>query len=153
MDLILWRHADAFDGMPDLSRKLTPRGHKQAADTAKWLRAHLPPNTRVIASPATRAQETASALTDDFETAVEIAPGAVPEAVLGAAGWPDAIGAVVVVGHQPTLGELAAYLLAGEAMPWSLKKSGVIWLSHRVRMDEPQVVLRAAVSPDLLKDR
>lgn len=149
MHLILWRHADAFDGSPDMTRKLTPKGHKQAAEMAKWLRQHLPANTRVIVSPATRAQETARALTDDFETVEDLAPGALPEAVLGASGWPDAE-AVLVVGHQPTLGELAAFLLAGESQPWSLKKGGILWLGHRVRADEPQIVLRAALSTDLL---
>ena len=28
MDLILWRHAEAEEGLPDLSRKLTARGQK-----------------------------------------------------------------------------------------------------------------------------
>ena len=37
MDLILWRHADAEDGMPDLERKLTRKGHKQAEAVARWL--------------------------------------------------------------------------------------------------------------------
>ena len=30
MDLLLWRHAEAEDGIPDLKRKLTKRGEKQA---------------------------------------------------------------------------------------------------------------------------
>ena len=37
MDLILWRHAEAFDlaeGQTDLERALTPRGEKQAARMA-----------------------------------------------------------------------------------------------------------------------
>ena len=40
MDLILWRHAEAFDlaeGGTDLERMLTPRGEKQAARMAAWL--------------------------------------------------------------------------------------------------------------------
>ena len=40
MDLILWRHAEAFDlaeGQTDLERALTPRGEKQAARMAAWL--------------------------------------------------------------------------------------------------------------------
>ncbi|HEY7757791.1 MAG TPA: histidine phosphatase family protein, partial [Burkholderiales bacterium] len=74
MDLILWRHADAEDGSPDLARALTPKGHKQAAQMARWLREHLPEDTRVIVSPARRAQETAQALTSDFETTEAVAP-------------------------------------------------------------------------------
>jgi phosphohistidine phosphatase len=150
MDLILWRHADAFDGTPDLARRLTPKGHRQAAAIAAWLGKRLPAKTRILASPAARAQETAKALDRPFETVASIAPGADATAVLAAAEWPTAKGAVLIVGHQPTLGQAAALLLAGESMDFSLKKGGIWWLSHRVRGEDAQVVLRAVVNPDLL---
>jgi len=150
MDLILWRHAEAFDGIPDMTRKLTPKGQRQADAIADWLRAHLPKHTRILVSPATRAQETARALSDTFETVVAIAPGCAPATVLGAAGWPDARTAALLVGHQPALGETAALLLAGESMDFSIKKGGVWWLTHRVRGESAQVVVRAVVNPDLI---
>ena len=150
MDLILWRHAEAVDGQPDLARKLTPKGVKQAKAIAQWLSSRLPRRTRVIVSPAERTQQTAAALTDDFEIDRRLAPGAPPTAVLAAAGWPEHSGAVVVVGHQPTLGMAAGLLIAGEPMPWSIKKGAIWWLSHRVRGEHRQVVLRAVMSPDLL---
>jgi phosphohistidine phosphatase len=150
MDLILWRHAEAVDGLPDLARNLTPKGLKQAKDMAAWLRPRLPKHTRVIVSPAERTRQTATALTEAFETVRTIAPNAPPAAILAAAGWPDFKGAVIVVGHQPTLGMVASTLIAGEPMPWSVKKGAVWWLSHRVRGELPQVVLRAVMSPDLL---
>ena len=150
MDLILWRHAEAADGVPDMARKLTAKGQKQAQDVAQWLRLRLPKHTRVIASPAQRTLQTVRAFTEDFEIVRDLAPGASPTAVLAAAQWPDEKGAVLVVGHQPTLGMVAATLICGGPMPWSIKKGGVWWLSHRVRGEEPQVVLRAVVSPDQL---
>ncbi len=150
MDLILWRHAEAVDGQPDLARELTPKGVKQAKAIAQWLSSRLPRRTRIIVSPAERAQQTAAALSDDFEIDRRLAPGAPPNAVLAAAGWPEHRGAVVVVGHQPTLGMAAGLLIAGEPMPWSIKKGAIWWLSHRVRGEHPQVVLRAVMSPDLL---
>jgi phosphohistidine phosphatase len=150
MELILWRHAEAADGAPDLARKLTARGVKQAREVAHWLRPRLPKHTRVIVSPAQRTLQTAKALTEDFEIMRDLAPGASPDAVLAAARWPESTGAVVVVGHQPTLGLLASQLIAGEQMPWSIKKGAVWWLSHRVRGEQPQIMLRAVVSPDLL---
>lgn len=150
MDLILWRHADAVDGTPDMARKLTSKGVKQAKETAAWLKARLPEGTRILVSPAERTRQTAQALSQEFEVVKEIAPGASAAAVLAAAGWPDSPSAVLVVGHQPTLGMVAAMLVAGEPMPWSVRKSGVWWLSHRVRGEEPQVVLRAVMSPDFL---
>jgi phosphohistidine phosphatase len=57
---------------------------------------------------------------------------------------------VVVVGHQPDLGQAAAFLLSGSKDQWSIKKGGLWWLSDRVRDEENQVVVRAVVSPDLL---
>lgn len=150
MDLILWRHADAVDGMPDLARELTAKGRKQAEQVARWLRAKLPRQTRIIVSPARRTLQTARFLTEDFEVLRDLAPGAPASAVLAAADWPDHAGAVLVVGHQPTLGMAAAMLIAGEPMPWSIKKGAVWWLSHRVRGERPQVVVRAVLTPDLL---
>jgi phosphohistidine phosphatase len=150
MDLILWRHAEAVDGMPDMARKLTAKGEKQAREMAQWLRPRLPKRTRIIVSPAQRTLQTVKALSEDFEILRELAPGASATAILAAAQWPDQSGAVLVVGHQPTLGMVAATLIAGEPIPWSVKKGGVWWLSHRVRAEQPQVVLRAVVSPDLL---
>lgn len=150
MDLILWRHAEAVDGTPDLARKLTPKGERQAKETAAWLRARLPKQIRILVSPAKRALQTAQALTDQFEVVEEIAPGASPAAVLAAAGWPDTKTSVMVVGHQPTLGMVAAMLIAGEPMPWSIRKGGVWWLSHRIRGEAPQTVVRAVIAPDFL---
>lgn len=150
MDLILWRHAEAEDGFPDNNRKLTAKGEKQADLMADWLRERLPKETRVIVSPAKRAQQTALALKIKFETLKDIGVGASVPALLTAAGWPDAKGAVLVVGHQPVLGQTAALLLGGDEASWSVKKGAVWWLSSRVRQDETQVVLRAVMAPDLL---
>jgi phosphohistidine phosphatase len=150
MDLILWRHAEAVDGAPDMARKLTPKGEKQAKETAAWLKARLPKETRILVSPAQRALQTVQALSGEFEVVKEIAPGSSAAAVLAAAGWPDSKSTVLVVGHQPTLGMVAAMLIAGEPMPWSVRKSGVWWLSHRVRGEEPQTVIRAVMAPDFL---
>ena len=150
MDLILWRHAEAADGVPDMARQLTARGEKQAEQVGKWLRARLPAQTRILVSPARRTLQTAQALREEFQVVRELSPGAAPAAVLAAAGWPEHKGAVLIVGHQPTLGLVASMLIAGEPMPWSIKKGAVWWFSHRVRSEQPQVVLRAVMSPDLV---
>ena len=79
-----------------------------------------------------------------------MAPGAAVSDILEAAGWPGHKGAVVVVGHQPDLGNAVAYLLSGAKGDWSLKKGALVWVASRERNSEAQVVLRAAISPDLL---
>lgn len=148
MDLILWRHADAEEGYPDLARKLTAKGHKQADAIAKWLRPRLPKDSSILVSPAVRAQQTAQALTSEYQTAKQIAPGSDYAAVLEAAGWPDGKGAVLVVGHQPTLGETVAWLLCGDPGEWHIKKGAVWWLGQRDQ-DGP-VIVRGVISPDLV---
>jgi phosphohistidine phosphatase len=150
LDLILWRHADAEDGVPDDARKLTAKGEKQAQQVGRWLKSRLPEGARILVSPAVRAQQTASALGLDFQTTREVGTGASVVSVMAAAGWPDAKGAVVVVGHHPTLGRIAAVLLSGAEADWSVKKGGVWWFSNRLRNDETQTVLRAVMSPEFL---
>jgi phosphohistidine phosphatase len=150
MDLILWRHAEAVDGAPDLARTLTAKGTKQAEAMARWLRRRLPEQTRVIVSPAKRALQTAEALTDNYEIVQDLAPGASPAAVLSAVGWPEQTGTVLVVGHQPALGMVASLVIADAPVPWSIKKGAIWWISRRVRSARPQAVLRAAISPEFL---
>ena len=79
-----------------------------------------------------------------------LAPGASVAHVLNAAEWPDRKGAVIVVGHQPDLGRVAAFLVSGAEADWTLKKGGLWWLTNRVRNDEAQIVVRAIMAPDLI---
>ena len=153
MDLLLWRHAEAEDGFPDETRKLTPRGEQQAKQMAKWINKHAPKDLRIIASPALRCQQTALALDRPFDTDPRLAPGRGAVDLLAAIDWPDGpdpkTPAILVVGHQPTLGRTAALLLAGSEADWSIKKGAVWWFSNRTRDGETQTVLRAAVPAEL----
>src|SRR3569623_2959989 len=115
MDLILWRHAEAESGSPDLARALTRNGEQQAAMMADWLRRYVPPGVKILASPARRTQQTAQALGLPYETRDELAPGKSPETVLTVAGWPDGRQAVMIVGHNPTLCQIASLILTNNA--------------------------------------
>ncbi|MEA3084958.1 MAG: phosphohistidine phosphatase [Paraburkholderia sp.] len=152
MDLILWRHAEAEDfAASDLARALTTRGRKHAQNVAKWLRTRLPDDAVVLASPAVRTIQTAETLSDQYRVVRELAPNASADDVLKAAGWPKGIApTVVIVGHQPTLGHVAARLLGNSNASWPLKKAGLWWIESRERDGEDQAVLRAAMSPDLI---
>lgn len=154
MDLILWRHAEAealANATADPERHLTGRGLRHAEIMGQWLRDRLPRKTRVLAGPTVRAQQTAEVLGIPYQITRDLAMGADPARMLGAAEWPDFGGAVVLVGHQPGLGRLAALLLGGEEANWSIRKGSVWWFSNRVRMDETQTVLRTVMQPDLIK--
>lgn len=148
MDLILWRHAQAEAGEPDLGRALTPYGRKQATRMGAWLDRSLPEGCRVLSSPAARCVQTAEALGRKFKILPELGILATPEQVLQISGWPDNRSPVLVVGHQPWLGQLAALLLSGEQHDWTIKKSNAWWISSRERDGAHDVYLRAVLSPE-----
>lgn len=147
MELILWRHADAELGQPDGERRLTEKGLKQAARMAKWLAARLPDGYEVVASPAVRAQQTARALSESPKTLPALDTSGSAADLLRACGWPRG-GAIVAVGHQPTIGEAAALLMSGAVAPWAVKKGAIVWISLRGAEARPR--LRAWISPDLI---
>lgn len=153
MDLILWRHAEAQEweaGCNDLLRPLTPRGEKQAARMAAWIDRQLPENTRILASPAVRTDQTVRALGRKYKTRAELAPDASAAQLLELVQWPDGKGTVLVVGHQPTLGQTIAQLIGLNADECSVKKGAVWWLRNRQRDTSSQTVVVTVQSPDLM---
>jgi phosphohistidine phosphatase len=172
MDLILWRHAQAvtwplaasvqtqiaqgqdltvhIDWQQDLARELTPKGERQAERMAQWLNLRLPESAKVLVSPARRTQQTALALGRPFKTVQSLHPQATVDDLLTAAKWPGSRDPVLIVGHQPTLGMLAARLLTGQDQPWSVRKGAVWWLRSREREGGLQVTLQAVQAPDFL---
>jgi phosphohistidine phosphatase len=153
MDLIIWRHAEAHEAEPgedDLQRALTPRGRKQAERMAAWLDAQLPQGTRVLSSPAIRAEQTVRALNRKYKVRDALSPGASVEDVLETSGWPEARYPVLLVGHQPALGGLVAKLLGMPEPACAIRKGAVWWLRHRVREAQAQTVLLAVTSPERL---
>ena len=153
MDLILWRHAEAVDlgdGQSDLERELTPHGRKQAARIADWLDARLPGRVRVLSSPARRAVQTAKAFGRKFQVCPELGPDGTESELLVLAGWPDARRSVLIVGHQPTLGQALAKVLGIEAGECPMRKGSVWWLHGRVRAGTLQTIVIAVQGPEML---
>src|SRR5690348_3484405 len=140
MEIILWRHADAEDGADDMARRLTAKGEAQAAAMAHWLQRHLPASFTLLASPARRAQQTAAALQVPIQTENKLAPGASPQQILEIC--EKQRGLLVVVGHQPDLGRVAAKLVAHAQADWPIEKAAIWWIEGRR--------VRAVVSTDLL---
>ena len=145
MDLILWRHAEAKAGSPDSARKLTEHGREQARRIAAWLKLRLPGNCEILVSPAARAQQTASALGVAFVTTPAVGTDAAAEDVIAAVDWPARSGAILIVGHQPTLGRVAAVLLSGAQADWDIGKGALWWIRH----SGGETRLLAAIDPEL----
>ena len=157
MDLILWRHAEAEDwpendpqARSDLERKLTPRGEKQAARMAEWLDRQLPGSARVVVSPARRCDQTALALGRKFKIRTELAPGTTPVELLELVQWPLSKAPMLVIGHQPTLGQTIAVLLGLQESDCAIKKGAVWWLRTRERDGQLQTVVVTVQSPEML---
>lgn len=153
MNLVLWRHAEAHEwheSEQDLDRTLTSRGEKQAKRMAQWLDRQLPDLTRVLVSPARRAEQTARALGRKYKVRQELAPGATVVQLLEAVQWPDDKSTVLVVGHQPLLGQTIAQLLGLNASECAVKRGAVWWLRSRERGASQQTVVVTVQSPEIL---
>ncbi len=153
MDLVLWRHAEAqewVESCDDMERSLTSRGEKQAARMANWLDRQLPESTRIFVSPARRCEQTALALGRKFKIRPELAPGASVAQLLELVQWPEAKGTLLVIGHQPTLGQTIAQLIGLSAAECSVKKGAVWWLRNREREAHSQTVVVTVQSPEVL---
>ena len=154
LNLVLWRHAQAADGLPDDARELTARGQRQAQRMARWLRDRLPDDFEVLASPTVRTRQTARALVAEPRIDARLAPGAGVGDYLAAIDWPQgpkrAQGTVVVVGDQPVIGRFASLLLSGAQADWSVAKGAVWWFATRSRGGDHEVVLRASIVPEML---
>ena len=160
MELILWRHAEAEDanGKADSDRELTKKGRRQSERMALWLRPKLATDWKVLVSPARRTLQTVAPLGLDYTTSEMVGLGASQRSILEAARWPDGDDNVLVVGHQPTLGEVIAHLLKGEDGDVSVRKGAIWWFATRRRRDggrdedNKETILKAVLNPDLLDD-
>ena len=157
MDLILWRHAEAVDAASvdgDLARELTRKGERHARRMARWLEHHLPESARLWVSPAMRAEQTAQALGRKYKLHDRLSPEASLADALSLLKCDARKGIrgsspLLLVGHQPMLGQLAAHLLGVPDRACVIRKGAVWWLRMRVVDDDVQVVLAAANTPDL----
>jgi phosphohistidine phosphatase len=165
--LYLVRHGIAEELGPqidDAERALTPEGRRRMKEIARGLRQLGAAPTLVLTSPLRRAQETAEILR----------AGVAPDARLALfppldnAHRPEDIVArmphakqreIALVGHQPSLGQLASYLLTGSPglVPLAFKKGGVAAISvHAMPPRSPGALewfltprqLRSISSPD-----
>ena len=152
-EIIFWRHAEAHEaseGQDDLERKLTVKGQRQAERVAFWLDRNLPQQCRVFASPAKRSQQTVRCLSRKSKTLDELKPDARPQAVLAAVGWGVQIEPIVIVGHQPWIGECIHWLLMDATAPLTVRTGAVWWLQTRERDGVKDVIIRAVATPELL---
>jgi phosphohistidine phosphatase len=110
--LFLIRHADAEAGDPDELRRLSAAGREQARALGNQLAARGVRADAVLTSPLLRARQTGEALADALGCTSEpsdgLGPGANATTVRSAVEGRGET--VLVVGHQPDCGQIAAEL-------------------------------------------
>jgi phosphohistidine phosphatase len=141
MDVLLVRHGPAADRDPsrwpdDQLRPLTADGIKSTRRAALGLATLHPTVDKIVTSPAARAFATAEILRKvlevkaDLESWSELEPDTAPGPILERLQRLSRKRGIVLVGHEPTLGELLGLAVTGESVPITrFSKAGVAQLS------------------------
>jgi phosphohistidine phosphatase len=93
--------------------------------------------------------QTAEGLGRKFQVVEALNTDSTPQAILEASGWPNARLPVVIVGHQPLLGQVAALIFSGAVHDWKIRKASVLWIAHKGEAD-PAPFVRLAAGPDMV---
>ncbi|HEX9445936.1 MAG TPA: phosphohistidine phosphatase SixA [Candidatus Binatia bacterium] len=163
MNLYLMRHGIAVakddpEIHSDEERALTKKGAKRVRKAAKGLSKLDVAFDRILTSPLPRARQTAEIVAKVFKMKGEIEelPQLAPatpaeELVAGLAGYRE-LENVLLVGHEPLLGEAASVLLARERrVRLSLKKGGVCFVEADGLAPENPAVLGWMMTPKQLR--
>jgi len=153
MDLIFWRHAEtteALDGQADAERPLTARGERQALRMAHWLERQLPESTKILCCPSVRAEQTVIPLGRKYKLREELSPNASIDDVLTLAQWPLNKNSILLVTHQPLIGEIISQLMQIQLQELVVRKGSVWWLRSRFKDEKPQTTLVTVQTPELL---
>lgn len=163
MQLLVVRHAIAEDkeafaaaGRDDALRPLTAEGVRKMRRAARGLREVLPSIDVLIASPFTRANETAEIIRGEYDISrVEPAPVLEPDTELD-----DVVallarydrGTVTIVGHEPQLGRLVSYLISGSDRPRiDMKKGGAVLIDFEGKIEAGAGRLTWSLPPRVLR--
>ncbi len=138
--LLLLRHAIAEEAAdrPDAERRLTGEGRRKLREVVTGMRALELPIEVVLTSPLRRARETAAIVAAEYglddDRVIDspaLAPRGGADAVFAALATHAHRETLLLVGHQPDLGELASVLLVGTPglVPLPFKKAGLAAIS------------------------
>ena len=131
--LYLVRHAIAEERGPeypdDTKRPISPRGRRRMKAAARGFAALDPGVDLILTSPLVRAVQTAEILSRELADASlglcpPLAPDHRPDDVAAELGRASSKGAIALVGHEPDLGQLAAWLV-GARSAWPFRKGGI----------------------------
>ena len=164
MQLLVIRHAIAEDratfarsGLDDAQRPLTEEGRDRMALAAAGLRSLVGKLDLIVASPLTRARQTAEVVAEAYdgmpvETSVVLSPGHQPEDVIQWLEHHAAHERIAIVGHEPDLSDLVSVLLLDEGASFFVfKKGGACLLDFAGRIGPGDATLRWLLRPKQLR--
>jgi phosphohistidine phosphatase len=144
MNILIVRHAIAEDrmifaasGKSDEFRPLTDRGRERMRLGASGLKSLAPEIHHLVSSPLVRAMQTADILAEVYpeaerHTAEVLSPGDEPEQVVEQISQYPQEETIALVGHEPDLSELIAWLTCGSRFGYLRFKKGAACLLESV---------------------
>jgi phosphohistidine phosphatase len=154
MILYLVRHGRAEPPRPgtrDEDRSLTDRGRREVREAMARARSAAP--ARILTSPLLRARQTAEIAAEALRCpeppvpTAALTPDSSPERVWAELAGHRAAGEIMLVGHQPLLGNLYAFLLAAPALAVAVEPGSI----GRIELDgvdgQPSAALHWLLPP------
>jgi phosphohistidine phosphatase len=162
--LLVVRHANALDAAEyarnhpdDAGRPLTSEGKKKMKRVAEALRTLVPDLQLLATSPFTRAVQTAEILAEAYDgldpvVVPVLAPAQSAADVTHWLAGERRHDTVAIVGHEPGLGRVASWLLAGSERPFiEIKKGAALLLSFPDAVDAAAATLVWSLTPSQLR--
>lgn len=159
MEIYLVRHAEAIEraeGIEEETRWLTKKGRKAMQKAASRLRKKRVRPDLIITSPLTRAVQTAELLMADLGGRAELmadsrlGPGGTAEHVVALLSSRTTCDSIMLVGHEPLLGQIAALLLGKERVA-GLAKGSCLCLETREKPGKPARFLWYAAAGSVVR--
>ncbi len=159
MKIYLIRHASALDPIPgkdDTLRDITKDGKKDAKKTALVLRRIAGRPDAIIASPLTRAVQTAQVIAKGTGFKREIMlfdglkPDAAPDEIVQFLNSNEDYDKVFIVGHQPLLGKILARI-TNHGKDFDIEKCGVYIVTSCGNIGQTYAHIDAYITPSIVR--
>jgi phosphohistidine phosphatase len=158
MQIYLLRHAiaeEAEAGKSDRDRALVPEGRKKLKEVLRLARQADTAISLILTSPYRRARETAEIVADLLANEAELLetaalePGGQVEGVWSELRAHKPLDSVMLVGHEPLLSSIAAFLLNSPSLRVDFKKSALVRLDIETFTPQPHGTLRWMITPKI----
>ncbi|HYP13326.1 MAG TPA: phosphohistidine phosphatase SixA [Bryobacteraceae bacterium] len=158
MQVYILRHGIAEEGSPggrDADRQLTNEGRKRLREVLRLAETADVLPTRIISSPYVRAVQTAEVAIDvlgyseDLLKTEALIPSSNPESVWDELRLHEGVSQVMLVGHEPLLSRVVAFLLNAPLLAVDMKKAALVRIDIESFGPQPHGILKWMLVPKL----